>query len=451
MIRISLNRHSSALFFCSCIVSAVSAGQQFAQAQTTTPVPDEATSNVQPSTPDSSSLPLVSGGAYDHQAGLASVTPAARQRIWSSSFAFGYGYDTAAEDEPGASAPFTLAEGVIGLAIKKRRYTLMLQHDAHFARYLSQGFGLQQYQQTGVSAAGFLSRVTRWTAQLDNGVGSDAARLIGNSVLNPVSQTQPGLLGSATALNQGLTLSDYGSFNVEHMLSPTVIAEARVGEYYHHFFQLGTSGQQQDLDLSLRRSWSPKLTSGLELSTSRQSYLSTTCFTGSVEAFASASLSHSVQIEGAGGPALTSSGCSGKYLANMLLSKRVARGASFYVGGARKPSDQFVAGSNWETSAFAGAVAGQARHLQDRFDAGYASYKVANPTIFTPNLHGFFVSNEIRHRLSTNAELSFDARFFSQSAGTSNLNRTIFLMNFAWSREQRPTRLAKSGGLHGDL
>jgi hypothetical protein len=396
-------------------------------------------------------LPLASRNLYETGSTPTTVTTIERQRIWSSSFAFGYGYDTAVDDNSGVSAPFTLAEGMIGLAIKKRRYTLLLQHDARFAKYISKDYGLQQYQQTSASASGFVSRLTKWSAQLDNGIGSDAARVIGTTVVNPTSANQQGLLGSATAINQGLTLSDYGSFRIEHLLWPSVTAEAKVGEYYHHFFQLGTSGQEQDLDLSVRRDWSSKVTSGLEVLTARQSYGGATCLTSSVEAFASARVSRSVRLEGAGGPAITSSGCSGKYLANVLLTSHFPRGASLYVGAARKPSDQFVAGSDWETSAFGGLLLGQPRHLQTRFDAGYASYQVPKPTAVTPDLHGFFISGEFTHRLSGTAELSFTTRYFNQSSGpASNLNKAILLANFVWSREQRPSRLSRTGGLHGD-
>ena len=373
-----------------------------------------------------------------------------RQHVLQSSFVAGYGYDTAINDVPHVAAPFTLTEGVFGLSIKRRRYSLLLQHDGRIACYLTQGCSVQQFQQTTLSMGGYFSRRTRWSAQLGNGYGTDTALALGDEVVtvtSPIGAAQP---AGTLPLGEGTTLTDYGSFSLQHRLSRSVTMEGSAGEYVHHFFDYGTTGQEQNAHLSLVRTFAPSITAGILASGVRESYGDSRCVTGTVSAIASITLTRSLRFEGSAGPSMKSAGCSGDFVVDSLLSGQLGRYTSVYAGAARKPSDQFAAGANWETSAFAGVIAGNARGIQSRSEFGYSSYSVATPTVTTPNTSGFYVSQELRHRLAPNAEVSLVGRYFDQTAVTSKLNRAILLLTVSWSQEQRPHRTSFIGGNHGD-
>jgi len=193
--------------------------------------------------------------------------------------------------------------------------------------------------------------------------------------------------------------------------------------------------------VAVRRYFSTRTLLGARASAVRDAYAQTECTTISGTLFASAQLNRSSQADVSAGPVGGIFGCAGSYQYSALISVAPGRRTLVYVGSARTPSSGLQVGSTFESSSFGGFTTGDPRRLGTRFDAGYATYTLAQSTPTMPNLHGYFLSAELTRQVSTWSEISLTARFFSSQATGTDINRTIGFLTFHWSREQRPTHL----------
>ena len=405
--------------------------------------------------PGRSPDPLPGAGAVASLTGSRPLYPGqARQQPFRYSFSVSSGYDTAVNDVPHLSGALTQGEGYLGVLLHNRRFNLLLQHDAQLTRSFQTGIGLEQYQRTSAAFTGNPSRRLSWSFLIENGYGSDAARAEGNlstSVANAV--VVPDQNAVVFGLTDGNILSDHGLFGLERRLSAVRTFNLSAGTYFHYFLSNGLSNQQYSLTAGLRQRWSMREILGLQGEAVQENYTGVNCTTGSAGLYDYTQITHSVHFEGAAGPVFGSANCSGTYEYNASLAADLSRTGQVYIGSTRQRNDGLVWQATWENSTFGGFVLGQPRRVQARFDAGYASYVLANPTPANPNLHGYFVSGELHRRLSPIAEVSLRARYFYRgpsaldtlpSPGAPSglkLNRSIFLVTYTWSPEDRPARL----------
>lgn len=357
------------------------------------------------------------------------------------------GYDTAADDIPDASGGLVTVEGKLGVNLRHERSNLMLQHDGQVVDSIDTGIGVQQYQRTSLVFADRASRSTSWSFLAENGYGSDAARDVGNlntATLNTVKvpDTNTVAFGNVT----GNTLTDRALLALDHQLTAVRTLSLGGDATFHHYFDQGVSDQRYSVNLGLRTDLRNDITVGVRAEGVRESYNHLDCTTASITAFTDLSFNRDTLLQGGIGPILGSAECSGNYQYNVTLSKSTMRGTTVYLGSTRQVSDGFVNQSTWETANFGGVSLGQTRTALINLDAGYAHYEIGNPTPANPNLHGYFVSGELRHRLSNDSELSLTARYFSRGPSPVELSRGVFLLTYRWAREERPTRTFDSGG-----
>jgi hypothetical protein len=370
--------------------------------------------------------------------------PERRERVLRSSFALSSGYDTAVDDIPHAAGGITLMEGSTGVLLQRSRLSFLLEHDAKLSNSIGTGLGVQQYQLSTATLTGLKSPRTNWTLLLQNGYGSDATRAVGSlsDAALPAGADQN---AASFLLTAGDTLSDHASFSMQHRVSPSHVLDFSAGTFVHHFFNIGTSDYRYNLNAGIRQHRWTRQTIGVRAEAVEENYQDLRCTTGSIALYGYTQIARSTHFEGTIGPVWGSASCSGTYQYDLSLTTNTARGSLLYVGTTRRSSDGLVLDSTWENSSFGGFSAGQPIRLQMRVDAGYVSYLVAHPTPINPDLHGYFTSVEFHHRLSASSELSLTARYFARGPSVSKLDRSLILLTYTWSREQRRTRIRTYG------
>ncbi len=372
-----------------------------------------------------------------------------RGQTFQYSMSVGSGYDTAVDDIPDLPGGITMLEGYGGVLLHRPHFALLLQHDAKVSRSFGTGLGFEQYQLTTASVAGEKSRRTSWSGMFENGYGSDAARSIGSisaAVLDTAAVSDPNLIGY-TFIN-GNTLTDHAELAVKHRLSESSTLDIKTGGYFHHYYEYGTSDQQYSLSTGVRRQWSTRQWFGLSAEGMQQNFESLQCTNASLSFYELTRLARNTRIEGTVGPAWGTQQCTGTpltYQYSVTLTTGNVRDAFLYVGSARQPSDGLINEATWEETDYGGFSYGRPDRLQVMVDAGYAGYLLAHPTPSNPNMHGYFVSGEVDHRLSNVSDLSFTLRHFAGGPPMSQLNRTFFLVTYTWSREQRPGHVRSYG------
>jgi hypothetical protein len=364
------------------------------------------------------------------------------------------GYDSAVDDVPQLSGGILTAEGYFGTLLRKRRFDILLQQDSTFTQSYGTNLGPQQYQLSAAALQGAVARNTGWSFTLENGFGSDAARVLGNlnsSVLGTIAVPNPDV--TALGLTSGNVLSTHALFALDHRLSETKTLGLTFGTFYHHFFQTDSSNEQFNLSGLYRDQVSERSSLGLYAQLSRENYAAVQCTTESLGILASSSLTHALQLQASAGSVLGSAVCvgGGSYQFNASLAASLPRTATVYFGGARQRSDGLVRDATWESSAFAGIAAGQPRYTRVRLDAGFTDYTLVVPTTSSSHVHGVFVSAEWHRRLSSALELSLTARRLTRSPNASQLNRNLVLVTLSWSPLRRVSRqimLEGDDGLH---
>lgn len=385
------------------------------------------------------------------RAGASEIEPSViseeRPRQTTTSLSLGTGYDTAVDDIPHLAGEVILAEGYFGMRQHKRSYDMLLQHDVQLSDSHGTGVGLEQYQLTSASIIPTEYRRTMWSALLENGYGSDSARAAGSISPSSLSNSSlPEFNMADFGFVSGNILTDHGVLGLQHRLTRSRTAEIQGGAYYHHFFELGTSDQQYSLSGLLSQRWTANQTFGAQAEVVQEHYTTLDCTNGSISFRSTTQLTGNTHLEGGIGPVWGSSSCARTFEYSISLTSTTPNQTSYYVGSAREPANGFVDTATWEDSTFAGLAIGHARRLMGRIDAGYSRYLVANPTLLNPNQKGYFFSGELHHRLSDIAEISLMARYFYCSEQPINLNRSVFLVRYTWSREERPTHIQALGG-----
>jgi len=361
------------------------------------------------------------------------------------------GYIKAANEPLDQSGTVTLAEGYVSALLHRRRFSLLAQHDAQFTRAPGIGIGFGQYERSALSFAGRKSRLTTWTFLFENGYGSDGARAagdLGNAALN--GEAVPNLNVVAFGLTTGNILSDHALFSMDHKLSPSRVLNFSAGGYFHHFFDGGTSDQQYSLTTGMQQRVSTRQTVGINVRAVQENYTQTHCTTGFVGLSSFTQLTRTLRFEGMAGPAWGTAYCSGTYEYTASLAMRAGQHGLLYVGSTRQRNDGLVLNSTWETSTFGGLALGQPRRIQALATGGYSNYALAKHTAAYPNLHGYFVSGELHRRLTSAAEVSMTARYFSNSQGQATGNMFLFTSTYTWSPEDRHTHRWSQGIVHGN-
>ncbi|MHB1698773.1 MAG: hypothetical protein ACYCSN_01340 [Acidobacteriaceae bacterium] len=441
------------------LISLASARAQSADAQPSPPqtvaAPDD---RIQPASPIVPGAALASAPSAVTRPATRPVAPVPggdpvlmeeRGRTFFYSVSLGSGYDTAVDDIPDLSGGLTMLEGYGGLFVHRPHFALLLQQDSKVSRSIQTGIGFEQYQLTTASLAGEKSRRTNWSALVENGYGSDAARSIGSissAVLDAAVVSDPNLLGY-TFLN-GDTLTDHAMFSVAHRLSKSRTLDIKTGGYFHHYYAYGTSDQQYSLSTGIRQQFSDRQSFGVEADGVQQNFESLNCTNASLGLNEATRLARNTRIEGSAGPVWGTKACTGTgitYQYAVTLTTGNARNVEMYLGSARQPSDGLINEATWEETDFGGFSLGRPTRVQALVDAGYAAYLLAQPTPTNPNLRGYFVSGELDRRLSNIADLSLTVRHFAGGPPLSQLNRTFFMVTYTWSREQRPARIRSYG------
>ncbi len=362
------------------------------------------------------------------------------------------GYDSAVDDVPQLGGGILSMEGYLGTLLRTRRFDLLLQQDANFTQSYGTSLGAQQYQHTAASFQGAAGRSTAWSFSLENGFGSDSARLLGNlnsTILGTIAV--PNRDVAALGLNSGNVLTTQALLAFDHQLSETRTLGLSLSTFYDHFFENDTSNKQFSLSGRYRNQFSERSSLGVYSQLARQYFAAAQCTTESFGVLASSRLTRATQLEASAGPVLGSAACvrSGSYEFSASVTASMPRSTTVYLGGGRQRSDGLVQAATWQSSVFAGFAAGQPRHTRVRLDAGFADYTLVEPTPASSHIHGVFLSGELHRRLSSALEVSLTARRLTQSPVPATLNRNLVLVTLSWSPVRHVSRQAVLEGQDG--
>lgn len=350
------------------------------------------------------------------------------------------GYDSAVA-APGGTVPASVFvyDGYIAGSLQGRQSYLLAQQSTSVTHYGDSGIGSQIFNRTAMSASGVFNKFWNWSLDARNSIGDNGLQMVNPLPARMVGQfatSEP--VSAAYGVETGRILSTdlAGSLNWTPDDRQTVRLSMK--DSYNRRFSDDSDGNITNGRIDYMKKQSERLSYGFYGQTTHEDGFGLCNSSGGGFQIATRPTDATV-AELAVGPEFDSVGCGRRQAVNVhaAFAGTLNGSTRAYITANREFSSGYVRNSTWEDNVVIGMGRKLGRGTFFSTDAGYMRGALLASLI---TYQGWFVTTEVRRRLSEDFNFVAGYRRFNQSVVNQAARRNVVLFTLVWSPSRHDAR-----------
>jgi hypothetical protein len=350
------------------------------------------------------------------------------------------GYDSAVA-APGGTVPASVFvyNGYIAGSLQGRQSYLLLQQSTSITHYGDSGVPSEIFNRTAMTASGTFNKSWNWSLDARNSIGSDGLQMVNPLPARMVGQfatSEP--VSAAYGVDTGRILSTdlAGSLNWTPDSRQTV--KLSMKDSYNRRFSDDSDGNIANGRIDYLKKQSERTSYGFYGQTTHEDGFGLCNSSGAGFQIAVRPTDATV-AELAAGPEFDSVGCGRRQAVNVhaAFAGTLNGTTRAYITANREFSSGYVRNSTWEDNVVIGIGRKLGRGTFFSADAGYVKGALLARLI---TYQGYFVTTEVRRRLSEDFNFVAGYRRFNHNVSNQTARRNVVLFTLVWSPSRHDAR-----------
>ncbi len=350
------------------------------------------------------------------------------------------GYDSAAAGSSRAvpSSVF-LYDGYVAGSFQGRQSYMLLQHSTSVTHYGDSEVQSQILNRTALSASGRFNKSLNWSFDATNSLGNDALQQVNPlpaRMVGPFATSEP--VSAAYGVESGRVLSTDVAGSLNWIPDDLQTIRLSMKDGYHRRFADDSDGNIANARIDYIRKRSERISYGFYGQTTHENGFGL-CNSSGGGFQVSTRPTDATIIELAAGPEFDSTGCGRRQAVNVhsAVAGALSGSTRVYVTANREFSSGYVRNSTWEDNVVVGLGRKVGRGVFFSADAGYVKGSLLGSLI---NYQGYFVTTEVRRRLSENFNVLAAYRRFDHSVSNQGARRNVVMFTLVWTPARHDAR-----------